>query len=383
VVERVDVNPALLTWARKRAGFTVAALERRFPKLEEWELGERAPTRKQLDAFARATHVPTDWLFLDVPPKERVPIPDRRALSEDVERRPSPDLLETIARCRQRQEWYRSFARRSREPRVGVVGSLSADDDVVDAAAAMREALDFELGHRGPNYTRAIRVLSENAEDLGILVMVNGVVGSNTRRKLDPLEFRGFALADPAAPVVFVNGADTKAVQIFTLAHELAHIWLGSTALSDADLVARPKARSERWCAAVAGEFLVPTDELEAVHDPEREVTSELERLARRFKVSTLVALRRVHDFGSLGPDEYEDELARERRRVLEAQRKRAGRGGGNFYNTQPVRVSKRFARAIIGSALEGGTPSTDACEMLGFRKESTLRELGKRLGVS
>jgi Zn-dependent peptidase ImmA (M78 family)/transcriptional regulator with XRE-family HTH domain len=383
MVERVDVNPRVLTWARKRAGLTVAALERRFPKLEEWESGALAPTRKQFEHFARATHVPTDWLFLDVPPVERVPIPDRRTLTEAVERRPSPDLLETIEACRQRQRWFQSFARTNREPRVGVVGSLSVDDDVVDAAGAMREALGFELGHRGPNYTRAIRVLAENAEDLGILVMVNGVVGSNTRRKLDPLEFRGFALAGPVAPVVFVNGADSKAVQVFTLAHELAHVWLGDTALSDADLVARPKGRTERWCAAVAGELLVPSDELAEFHDPDREVTSELDRLARKFKVSTLVALRRVHDAGSLGAEEYEDEFVREKRRVLEAQRKRAGRGGGNFYNTQPVRVSKRFARAIIGDALDGRTASSDACQMLGFRKESTLRELGKRLGVA
>jgi Zn-dependent peptidase ImmA (M78 family) len=291
--------------------------------------------------------------------------------------------LETIERCRQRQTWYRSFARATREPRVDVVAAGSLDDDVVDAAASMREAFDFELGNRGPNYTRAIRVLSENAEALGVLVMVNGVVGSNTRRKLDPEEFRGFALADKVAPVVFVNGAEIKAVQIFTLAHELAHIWLGETALSDADLVAKPKGRAERWCAAVAGEFLVPTEALAEEHDPDREVTQELTRLARRFKVSTLVALRRVHDLGSLGPDEYEQEFVRERRRVVEDQRKRRGRGGGNFYNTQPVRVSKRFARAIIESALDGDTDYAHACEMLGFRKESTLRELGKRLGVS
>src|SRR5262245_37998483 len=133
VVERVDVNPELLTWARKRAGLPLAGLRRRFPKFDDWETGEVSPTRKQLEAFARATHVPTDWLFLATPPVERVPIPDRRTLpdAEAGERRPSPDLLETIQRCRERQQWYRSFARSSREPRVGVVGSLSLDDDVI------------------------------------------------------------------------------------------------------------------------------------------------------------------------------------------------------------------------------------------------------------
>jgi hypothetical protein len=82
VVERVGVKPELLTWARRRAGLSRAALRRRFPKLQDWETGARLPTRKQFEAFARATHVPTDWLFLDTPPVDRVPIPDRRVRAD-------------------------------------------------------------------------------------------------------------------------------------------------------------------------------------------------------------------------------------------------------------------------------------------------------------
>jgi len=127
--------------------------------------------------------------------------------------------------------------------------------------------------------------------------MVSGVV-SNNRRKLDPDEFRGFALADDRAPLVFVNGADSKAAQMFTLAHELAHIWIGASALSDAGPASSPPAGVELWCNQVAAELLVPTAVLRAELRRDTPVGEEAQRLARYFKVSTLVALRRVHDVG-------------------------------------------------------------------------------------
>jgi Zn-dependent peptidase ImmA (M78 family) len=381
VVERVDVNPELITWARRRSRQSAATLRRRFAKLDEWEQGARAPTRKQLEAYARATHVSVEWLLLDAPPEERVPIPDGRAIARAGARRPTPDLLDTIQQCRRRQTWYRRFARASRERAVDFVGSMSLDTDVVDAAAAMRTALHFELDERRAAFGQAPAKLAEAAEENGVLVMVNGVVGSNTRRKLDPSEFRGFALVDRDAPVVFVNGVDLKPAQVFTLAHELAHVWLGETALCDADLSARPAARAERWCSAVAAELLVPAEPLEEQLDRGRDVIEESQRLAKRFKVSPLVMLRRMRDVGRL--DEYRFERAYEAETArLREQRAARKSGGGNFYNTQPVRVSKRFARALLASTLEGRTRDTEAFEMLGFRREATLRRLAERLGV-
>src|SRR5581483_2901582 len=150
--------------------------------------------------------------------------------------RPIPNLLDTIYVCQQRQEWYRDYARSAGDEPLPFPGSARISDDVIGTAAQMREMLGFDLEERRrcPTWTEALRRFIAQADALGILVMCSGVVLNNNRRPLDPNEFRGFALADDYAPLVFINGADTKAGQMFTLAHELAHVWLGQSALSDA-----------------------------------------------------------------------------------------------------------------------------------------------------
>jgi len=382
-VVRVEVKPALLKWARDRSRAEIVDLTTRFPKLHEWESGAVRPTLKQLEKYALATHTPVGFLLLSEPPAEPVPIPDFRTIADQVIARPSADLLDTVYLCEQRQEWYHDFARASREEPVAFVGSLTSSIPAAEAASTIRETLGFDLADRAgyPTWTAALSGLADRAEDAGVLVMVNGVVGSNTSRKLDPREFRGFALADSFAPVVFINGADTKAAQIFTLAHELAHIWLGETGLDDANLGDRPTNDIERWCSQVAAELLVPMQDLRDRFAQEEELTSELDRLARAFKVSTIVILRRIHDAGRLTWDEYRNAYDREIERVLAMVADR-GTTGGNFYNTTPVRTSKRFARALITSTLEGQTLFRDAARLLGFKKLSTLDELSHRLGL-
>jgi len=178
-----------------------------------------------VEKFAKATYAPVGYLFLAEPPVESVPIPDFRTLATSRVSRPSPDLLDTLYLCQQRQEWYRDFARSEGEGRLPFVGSSALTGDIGETAARMRTALGFSIEERReiPTWTDALRRFIEQADLLGVLVMVSGVVGSNNRRKLDPREFRGFALSDDLAPLVFINGADTKAAQMFTLAHELAH----------------------------------------------------------------------------------------------------------------------------------------------------------------
>jgi Zn-dependent peptidase ImmA (M78 family) len=229
-----------------------------------------------------------------------------------------------------------------------------------------------------PTWTDALRQFIGQADTAGVMVMCSGVVLNNNRRRLDPAEFRGFAMADDLAPVVFINGADTKAGQMFTLAHELAHIWLGQSAVSDAEPARLPAQTVERWCNQVAAELLVPQPAIKAEYDPDAELRAELDRLARRFKVSTLVVLRRIHDIGGMSWEELWEEYDREVERLRSIERGT----GGNFYLTQAARVSKRFARSLVVSTLEGQTLYRDALRMLGFSKISTFDELGRRLGA-
>ena len=377
---RVEVKPELLRWARERAGLSLEALARPIPQLPIWETGEARPTLKQVERFAKATYTPVGYLFLQEAPLERVPIPDFRTISVDRVTRPSPNLLDTLYICQQRQNWYRDFARSTGETPLPFVGSASVEDDVETTAADIRSALGFDIEARRqmPTWTDALRRFIEQADALGLLVMVSGVVGCDNHRKLDAREFRGFALSDPLAPVVFINGADTKAAQMFTLAHEMAHVWIGESALSDAALASRPTHRVERWCNEVAAELLVPLGMIREEYRPASELGAEVRRLAHRFKVSTLVVLRRVRDAGGLSDDRFADAYDAELTRLRGMPRA----SGGDFYLTLPARVSRRFARALVTSTLEGQTAFTEAFRMLNIRKMATFRDLGHALQV-
>ena len=380
---RVAVNTELLCWARERAGLTQDDLIGKFRKLPEWEDGKKRPTLKQVEAFARAVHVPVGYLFLTEPPEETVPIPDFRTFAGQTVTRPSPNLLDTIYTCQERQSWYRDFARVEREPELAFVGSATVATPPNVVAAEMRKTLDFNLDAQRScrTWTDALRLFIEQADKASVLVMISGVVMSNNYRSLDPAEFRGFSLSDPLAPLVFVNGSDTKAAQMFTLAHELAHLWLGASALSNIGAApTKGLRREEIWCNAVAAELLVPLAILRAELRNGEPLPDTLSRLARTFKVSTLVVLRRLLDAKWLERPFFDEAWEQELERLQTLAQ--GGSGGGNFYHTTLTRVSRRFARALVVSTLEGQTLYRDAYRMLGVSRTETFNNLGREVGV-
>ena len=379
---RVAINTGLLCWARERAGLAQDKLTGKFSRLPEWETGEIQPTLKQLEDFARAVHVPVGYLFLTEPPEELVPIPDFRTFARQDVMRPSPNLLDTIYTCQERQNWYRDFVRITRQAELSFVGSATVAIPPEEVATRMRNTLGFNLNARREcqTWTDALRLFIRQAEKIGVLVMVSGVVMNNNHRRLDPDEFRGFALSDPLAPLIFINGSDTKAAQMFTLAHELAHLWLGASALSNIGAAPRQGFRQEEvWCNAVAAELLVPLAALRAEPRDNELLDDTLSRLARTFKVSTLVVLRRLLDADWLDRSSFDAAWAQELKRL---QKPSKGGSGGNFYHTTIARVSRRFTRALVVSTLEGHTLYRDAFRMLGISKTETLNNLGREVGV-
>jgi len=381
----IHVEPALLRWARERAALDPADLARRvglkLGRIEEWEETGNLEFA-HLERLAQKTHTPVGYLFLPAPPVEMLPISDfRRPQRGGTPRRPSPELLDTIRQCQQRQAWYREYQIAEGAPALPFVRSATMQDAPATVAADIRAYLDLDQRpvSASVTWTDALGELFGRAEALGVLVMRNGVVGNNTHRPLDVEEFRGFALSDPYAPLVFVNAADAKAAQMFTFAHELGHLWLGASAVSDAD--PDTPVATERFCNAVAAEVLVPADAFRTAWNVSGNLAARVARLSHHFKVSGLVILIRAREAGLLGSVAFEAAYQGEVE-AARAREERPGSGGGNFYNTQGSRLGDRFAAAVITSTLEGGTSYTEAFRLLGFKRSRTFDEYARSLGV-
>jgi len=363
---RISINRNLLQWARDRSGLSEEVLERKFPKLPQWEEGSILPTMKQIEDFARKTRTPVGYFFLSEPPEERLPIPHFRTV-DDRHESPSPELLDTVYTMQQRQEWMREFLIEQGQSPLPFYGSASRDDDPMNIANDIKRVMNLsnEWAAQQNTWTDALRHLRQVIEDAGILVVANGIVGNNTHRKLNVGEFRGFVLADEYAPLIFVNASDSKAAQMFTLAHEIAHIWFGASAAFDLRQLQPADDPTEQACNKVAAELLVPAEQMREAWQTARSDDEPFQAIARRFKVSVLVAARRALDLTLIGREEffefYRDYMNDERRRIQKTS------DGGDFYTSQNLRVGRRFADAVMRAVKESRLSYYDAYKLTGL----------------
>jgi Zn-dependent peptidase ImmA (M78 family) len=375
------VTPQLVTWAIKRSGLDYPAIEEKLKvdqtEIVEWEKGRTHPTFAKATGLADVLHIPFGYFFLSNPPDTDIPLPDLRTLTGRP-RKPSPNFLEVLYGVLTKQEWYREYAREQGAKKLRFVSSIDQKAGVQAVAAKIRNTLSVnsELREVAHDWDKYLALLIAQAELAGILVMRSGLVGNDTRRKLSADEFQGFSITDDLAPLIFINGQDFKRAQVFTLAHELAHIWIGESGIcySAEAPVGRGGRNLETFCDAVAAEVLVPKTEFVAEWDSQQDELP-IAKLARRFWVSTFVILRRAHETEKITRTQFHDLLKQESARRRGVKR---GGGGGDYYGPVISRHSSRLSKAVIRDVYEGGTLIRDGARLLDL-KPQTFTKLMER----
>ena len=362
----VSINPKMLRWAISRAGFTVEEMTEKVPQLVAWLDGTKQPTVKQLEDFSKKTYLPFGYFFLPEPPKEELPIPFFRTNSIAQEQ-VSINVYDTILLLQQRQVWLRNYLKENDFAELVYVGKYRKNGTVSAIVDDIRKTLGLNENWASEfnTWDAAQNHLVEQIEDNGIIAIFNGVVENNGYRKIPVEECRGFVLVDSVAPFMFINNADSKSAQMFTIVHELAHIWTGHSAGFDFRKLQAAADENEQLCDKVAAEFLVPEKSFLVFwsHSP------DIKKAARFFKVSEIVIARRALDVGILSKQQffafYDEYIHRE------FTKKEEQPGGGDFYATARKRLSITFATHIFNAVRSGDLLYRDAYKLTSLKGDT------------
>ena len=383
--EKITLQPGVLRWARQRTGLgreqLAAKLRLQTEDIADWERTGRI-TFNDVDGLAKHTYTPLGYLYLSDPPDDSLPIEDFRTRTGVSPQQPSPNLLDTVYQMQLRQAWMREEMIYQEAQPLEFASAYSLTSPPEQVAAAMGESLQLSGGWAAiqGSWTDALRTLKDCIESAGVLAVFNGVVGNNTRRKLDADEFQGFALVDEYAPLIFVNNSDYKTAQIFTLAHELAHLFIGESGLSKLQDLRPTDHAVEEACDKIAAEFLVPTEELMGRWNTARQFDDPYQYVAKSFKVSTVVAARRALDSKLISREAFFDYYYENRAKSWGGTQQSGT--GGNFWNNQLWRLGARFGSAVSRAVIEGRVSYTDAYSLTGL-KGDTFSNMPEKMGFS
>lgn len=391
----IQVPRSVVEWAVSRSGKDEDVLLREFKPIASLS-GEGAVFGfGELERFAHRTNTPIGNFFLKEPPKMDLDLVEFRGRAAHAGPEASPELLETVSAVRQLQEWYKEYLLEIGEDVLPIFRSINQNMTVQSAAKVIDQHIEYRSSVREARHGYADQWawFAELLESSGIAVMKNGVVGNNTHRPLDREEFQAFSLADKHAPVIFVNGKDEASATVFSLAHELVHIALGLQSLTrllpeQSQLgkhLTNNQARLESWCNAVAAELLVPADDIRSRFDQGLELTRELDRLSRAYRVSRFVILIKLRDEELIGNDEFTSHyqvLMNHWRETANSPRAK-GASGGDSYRTMSVRFSKTISQTLLRETVFGRVSYAEALELLRLKKATTVTKWAERLGIA
>lgn len=371
----VNINVDMLTWAIARAGYDLQDFAQKVPNTLDWLRGDKKPTVKQLEDFSKKVYLPFGYFFLPEPPKEKLPIPFFRTNNTQATQ-VSINIYDTVLLLKQRQDWLRDYLKESEFDKLSFVGKYRNKSTVQDIVADIRGTLGLtqNWASQFKTWQEALDSLILHIESIGIITMFNGIVENNTHRPIKVEECRGFVLVDEMAPFLFINNSDGKAAQMFTIVHELAHIWTGQSAGFDFRKLEPANDPIEKLCDQVAAEFLVP----EVFFNDFWNANPSIKNAAKYFKVSEIVIARRALDLNKITKvqffDFYDDYINRE------FAKKETQSSGGDFYATTRKRLGLAFSAHINNAVKSGKLLYRDAYKLTSLKGDTFQTYFSKHL---
>ena len=369
----VIVKPIIIKWAIQSAGKDVNVLSDKFDKIDKWTSEESELTVSELNKLSKELRIPFGYFFLGEPPDEDIQLLKYRTVDNEDQAKPSRELIDTIKYMEKRQSFMRDALIEDGFLPHEFVGCATINDNPENLATKITQELKLKKNWN-KNNPGTFNVLREAISNLGILVMQNGVVGNNNHRVLNVAEFRAFVLIDPYVPLIFLNARDSENAKVFSLSHELVHIWLGVDELYNDNFATNQtfnNSKLESFCNEVAAEILLPLKSLQLAFNPQYDVYTNIKDIAKTFHVSELVVCIRLKAKKIIGNkmfDEVYANLLTEMRDNLLGKQLQEKKSGGDYYATNGSRLDARFATTVSRKAREGRILYTEAYELIGAK---------------
>lgn len=385
-------NPEILRWAREAAGLSLEEAAHRLnmsgksavETLVAYEEGQKSPSRTRLKAMAKQYHRSYLTFFLHRPP-------ERADLGEDFRTLPGADpqknsgTLDALVRdIYVRQSLVKEALIETEEAeQVGLVGAGSLSIPISEACRAIAEFfnIDVDVFRAQSSSHEAFAYLRSQVESRNIYVLLIGDLGTH-HSQVSTDVFRGFALSDAIAPFIVINNYDSKPAWSFTLLHELVHIWLGKTGISNQS----HEHVIEKYCNDVASHFLVADEEIEmlrpSIGDDVEDILTIVSAFTRDNNVSGSLVVYRMFRSGLINEPTWrhlKEELARLWResKLRERERRKGKENTGSYYNTQRHKVGRGLIEVVKRSIGEGVLTETKASKVLGVSSGSVTEMLG------
>ena len=377
----VNVQKSVIQWALDQTNEEQLGLDL-MKNIKLWLDGTKTPTFNQIEDFSKKSNLPLGYFFLQTPPIEKIELLEYRTIDSIELANPSRNLIDTIFEMERIQDWMKEYRQDTGFDILPLVGSLKHLNDAKLISNGIRTDLDLEIDwyKNVKDISDAFSYIREKLDEVGVVVMQSGVVGKNTHRSLNIDEFRAFAMVDEWAPLIFINSVDSHGAKLFSLFHEIAHIWLGEDDLYNDRRNSSSVKELEVLCNSVASEILVPTDEFNRLWNEikEKDKRKKIRLITQVFRCSESVIARKAFDNRKIEKDLY-TEIIEEAIEAYKTMRENDS-SGGNYYHTLKTRLDACFVRALCESINSGRTTFSEAYRLTNTSRK-TFAEVAMRLG--